>query len=414
MRIQMIDVGSAGWGAELDQIGLRLRHPEEPQLFPYHFLQVTFARIGGRALRIYQDERWTGVGFLFPRQRETDGTHIFTLRCHMFPGHALPPAHELTDGVVAATGGPPPFVYDAAAEQYYSPTHQTISTVDIGRPSAQEAAAVPSLHQRIWGSPPEFLYPADLHSVDFAAGTSLVARAEGLLAGFLIGFYKFGGPTLPADWHTRFGGDYRLESQIIGVLPEYRGLRIANLLKKVQAETAWREGIGIVNWTADPLQFPNAALNFGLLRGVAFDFFPDLYPFRNDLNRVHASRFGLTWLVGSARVREAPLIGAPVNMLDLTNHPEIPWANEGHWREYMGITEPMLVFEIPPNWTTLQQQDMAEAQRWRETTDRVLAHYIGIGEGKYVVTGVATRGDRRFLVAERAEPGLWSQLGTTT
>ncbi|MCB0069727.1 MAG: hypothetical protein KDD77_21335, partial [Caldilineaceae bacterium] len=61
-------------------------------------------------------------------------------------------------------------------------------------------------------------------------------------------------------WTERFNGAFRLESQTMGVLPEYRGLRIANLLKKQQAELAWREGIGVVHWTADPLQYPNAAL----------------------------------------------------------------------------------------------------------------------------------------------------------
>jgi predicted GNAT superfamily acetyltransferase len=129
---------------------------------------------------------------------------------------------------------------------------------------------------------------------------------RGKTAGFLFGFYTFDGAPLPADWTERFNGGFRIESQTLGVLPDYRGLRIANLLKKRQAELAWREGVGVVSWTADPLQAPNAALNFGLLKAVAFEFAPDLYPFRNELNRVHASRFGLTWLVGSKRVRDTP------------------------------------------------------------------------------------------------------------
>jgi predicted GNAT superfamily acetyltransferase len=134
---------------------------------------------------------------------------------------------------------------------------------------------------------------------------------------------------LPADWTERFNGGFRIESQTLGVLSDYRGLRIANLLKKRQAELAWREGVGVVSWTADPLQAPNAALNFGLLKAVAFEFAPDLYPFRNELNRVHASRFGLTWLVGSKRVRDTPAIGARADILDLRATPADPRANDG-------------------------------------------------------------------------------------
>ncbi len=126
------------------------------------------------------------------------------------------------------------------------------------------------------------------------------------MAGFLFGFYKFGLKPLPADWDAKLQSDLRLESQTLGILSEYRGMRLANLLKKAQAEQALANDIDIVNWTADPLQYPNAALNFGLLRAVAFEFHADYYPFRNDLNRVPASRFVITWIVRSDRVRNVP------------------------------------------------------------------------------------------------------------
>ena len=89
----------------------------------------------------------------------------------------------------------------------------------------------------------------------------------------------------------------------MGVDPAQRGRGLATALKSAQAEFARQAGIDIVNWTADPLQWPNAVLNFGRLRAVAFEFLPDYYAFRNDLNRVAASRVALTWLVDSPRVR---------------------------------------------------------------------------------------------------------------
>ena len=97
------------------------------------------------------------------------------------------------------------------------------------------------------------------------------------------------------------------------------GRGLATALKSAQAELARQAGIDVVNWTADPLQWPNAVLNFGRLRAVAFEFLPDYYAFRNELNRVAASRVALTWLVDSPRVRQglAEPIGGTVP--DLAN-----------------------------------------------------------------------------------------------
>jgi predicted GNAT superfamily acetyltransferase len=238
-----------------------------------------------------------------------------------------------------------------------------------------------------------------------------VARVEGTLGGFLFGFVRFGGTPLPGDWDARYGGDLRLESQTMAVLPAYRGLRIASLLKRVQAREAWAQGIGVIHWTADPLQFPNAALNFGLLRAVAFEFAADLYPFRNDLNRVHASRLSLTWLPGSQRVDDVPLVGAPAEIVDLGHRPQIAKVNDGHQRIDLDQEAPLIAIETPRDWTALQSDDLAAAQAWRAATDRLLGHYIGSAAGQYVITGVGTEGERRFLLAERVTPALWARLG---
>jgi len=411
MRVRLIDPHAPNWSAELDRIGLRLRDRDAALLFPYHFLQVTLPRIGGSAGWIEEDGTRIGAGFFFPRQRDRGGAHVYTLRYHILPGIPEPDRDLLVRAAREALNGNEVFVYNPASPQAYASSHKSFGSVEIGRPHEDEAASIPTLHAAIWGSPPEFIYPADMHSINFAAATSLVARVENRCVGFLAGFAKFGGPPLPADWHERYGGDYRIESQIMGVLPAYRGLRIANLLKKAQAEQAWREGIGVVNWTADPLQYANAALNFGLLRAVAFNFNADLYPFRNNLNRVAASRFTVTWLVGSERVRAAPMVGARANVLDMAHHPEIVRVNDG-WSVLDGApTAPMIAVEIPNSWTEMQNDDVSAAMRWRDASDGLFAHLIGTEPGQYVVTNVGVKGERRFLVAERSCAALWAQLG---
>ena len=277
IRADLIAPHSSQWNATIDQIGALLHAGENATLFPYHFLQVVLPKLGGAIAWVKQNETRCGVGFLFPRGpslSHSDGPQSATpARAYTLRYHALHPSGDpaympiaaVTDAVQRQLGGQEVTFYDPLARHTYSGSTQVINDVDVGRPYADEAAAIPDLHHRIWGSPPEFLYPADIHSDQFAAGTSLVARVEGKLAAFLFGFYKFGGPSLPADWETRFRGGLRLESQTMGVDAAYRGMRIGNLLKRMQAEQARQAGIAVINWTADPLQFPNAALNFGLL-----------------------------------------------------------------------------------------------------------------------------------------------------
>jgi len=70
-----------------------------------------------------------------------------------------------------------------------------------------------------------------------------------------------------------------------------------------------------------------------------------------------------------------------------------------------------IAIEIPANWTGLQKEHLEEALRWREVTDRLLQHYVGCEEGKYVVTGVGRDGYRKYLIAERVDSALLERLG---
>jgi len=302
------------------------------------------------------------------------------------------------------------FFYDPAEPHPYSATHQRVGVLDIGRPDAAEAATIRDQQQHIWGSPPEFLYPVDLHSRDFPLGTSLVARVDGAVAGFLFGFYKQGGPALPAQWAVHADRELRIESQLMGVLPAHRGLRLGYFLKKIQAEQALAQGIQVIHWTVDPLQYANAALNFGLLRAVAFTFTPDYYPFRNALNRGPASRLSLTWLLDTNRVRRVPLFHAQSVVMSLATQPSIVRVNDGWQRIDLTADAPGIAIEIPANWTNLQQTHPDEALHWRAATDQLFSHYLGSDPGHYVITDVGVDGEQRFLIARRVDDALWVQL----
>lgn len=416
MDVTLIDATSPHWGSEVERSGVELGAGHNPSLFPYHFLFVTLSKIGGCMAVFEQQGQRLGVGFLFPRRTappDRKAGRAYTLRYHRLAnaGCALD-ERKLAQVCAQALGGDCAVAfYDPHAPHHFERSGEVIGPVELGRPDNAEAEALRDVQKDVWGSPPEFLYPADIHSLEFGIGTSLVARVEHTLAGFLFGFYRFGGSELPADWEARYNGALRIESQTMAVVPAYRGLRIASLLKRVQARQAWENGIGIIHWTADPLQFPNAALNFGLLRSIAYEFTPDLYPFRNGLNRVHASRFSLTWLVSSRRVEDMPLVGSRAEVVELGHRRQIPRANDG-WRSAdLTLTAPIIAIEVPADWTTIQQTNLEEALAWRQLTDTVLQHYIGKDTGKYVVTGVGTDGEQRFLLAEQVTPSLWQQLG---
>jgi predicted GNAT superfamily acetyltransferase len=430
MDAQLLDPASTNWNAAIDQINTRLQAGSNPTLLPNQFLQVVLPKLGGEALWLREGDQELGVGFLLPRNLAHAGLtqnqpnrgeawplqRAYTLRYHALSDAGCPTPQLAQAAIQAVTplmDGAEIVFYDPTASLHYQPTGREIGSINDGRPSAEEAAQIPHLQQQIWDSPPEFLYPADLHSVEFDLGTSLVARVDGQLAAFLFGFHKFGGPTLPADWATRFHGDLRLESQTLGVLPDFRGMRVGNLLKKVQAEEAWQAGIGVIHWTADPLQFPNAALNFGLLRALAFHFYPNLSPFRNALNRVPASRFGLTWLVGSERAQNVPLTRARSLILDLPQHPEIQRVNHGYEGLNFEADDSHIAIEIPGDWTGMQAHNVEEATRWREATDRLFHHYVGIETGQYVITGVATGHEQHFLIGQKVDDALLTHLGRT-
>ena len=85
--------------------------------------------------------------------------------------------------------------------------------------------------------------------------------------------------------------------------------------------------------------------------------------------------------------------------------------NDGWTNPLFNVDAPSIAVEIPADWAALQRTDLATAARWRETTDRLLAHYVGIQPGRYILTAPAQDGERRYLIGERVDEGLLARLG---
>ncbi len=412
VTVSLVDKLSPRWSEEVAALRALLGAPENPTLFPHHYLASTFPKIGGEIALFRRDDRVCAIGFLFPRGLQ-EGRRVYTLRFHARDSACGDgDARRLLTDLGELLGGARVVFYDPTKPHLFNRTGQQSSQgLDLGMPDADEADEVRRVQGAIWGAEPDDLYPADLHSIGFGAGTTLVARQGLAIVGFLFGFYRFAGSSLPPTWDARYHGQLRLESQLLGVVPGVRKQGVGFRLKRAQAEDARTQGIGVVNWTVDPLQFSNAVLNFGRLKAVAFDIYPEHYTFRNDLNQVAASRFGMTWLVQSRRVREALDVATGATIVDLAGDTTTPRVNHGAAMSELGATAPTIAIEVPANWNAVQREDLDLALRWRATTDRLFAHYLGPDLGRYVVTGVGQDADARYLLAERITPTFLAHYG---
>lgn len=411
----LLDPAAVDWPDQLRSMRRRLAN--RPTLLPHHFLEVVLPKIGGALYTLGPNRPiptaapW-GYAFLLPRALAL-GAPVFTLRYERSQNAPALRADDVTQAVRKEL--PPHYqtvFYRPDAAQLFAPTHLDFEGVDCGLPDATEAAALRSMQQEIWRSAADGLYPADLHSADAGSGSSLVARVEGKVAGFLLGFYRF--PLASNHAIHSYNQGLQLESQLLAVAPAWRGRRIGLLLKQLQARQALASGIDLINWTADPLLFPNALLNFTRLGAVAYEFRPGFYPFRNELNRVPASRLNLLWAVRSRRVQAALAATKVAGPSEIGSDRHISIVNQADRMPDFKAAAPRIAIEIPNDWIMLQRTQLRQAQRWRDVTNRLLGHYLGAEPGNYIITRAGASGRRRFLVGERVNDELLATLFAAT
>lgn len=412
IEVSILDNRDRSFSEQIDQLRQLLGMPNNPALFPGHFLKATFPKMGGLVARLRTGQHVGGVAFLFPRALDGDG-RTFILRLHRVSSNFDASAAEIAAAVERQIGIRASCYEPTSPDVTYAGQTSPGSGLEIDRPTASDAAAVRDLQQKIWHpDSPDALYPSDLHSLEFCPGTSLIAKVDGAPVGFLFGFNKFGGSKLSPMLAERHADAFRLESQLMGVLPEYRGRGISVALKLRQAELATRDGVHVINWTFDPLQYQNAVLNFGRLGGIAFDFYPNYYDFSNDLNQAPASRLSVSWLINSSRVRGPASTSRP-REVDLRSLPDIVRLNLGPRVVATPDDAQRIAIEVPADWTRLQRDksQLELVRQWRATTDQILARYLGHDEGQYALTSAGRDKDRFYLIGERVDEALLGSIG---
>jgi predicted GNAT superfamily acetyltransferase len=114
------------------------------------------------------------------------------------------------------------------------------------------------LQKTVWGFNDVELLPVRLFVVATKVGGQAFGAFDGnRMVGFLLAI-----PGLKPG-----GGSY-LHSHMLGVLAEYRNQGVGRMLKLRQREDALERGIGLVEWTFDPLELKNAFFNMQRLGAI--------------------------------------------------------------------------------------------------------------------------------------------------
>lgn len=406
------------FGQAVDRLCEQFPRGGSEGILPPHFLKATYPKIGGRIVNASngESEYW---GLLLPNNLKNGSEwtlRSFWVNTSDSEREALAP--ELHKSLSEAGYNLTPYEHATKSQEQFE--GRTLSTLDngikLGEPSKAQAKQAQDLQQKVWGISDEaYLYPDDLYHPESGLATKLVATSDEEVVGFLFGFYGHG-----SQWYGTEKGFQKgqwLESQLMGINPDYRRMGIGSNLKLLQRKMAGEEGLEVIHWTVDPLQVGNAQLNMNSLGGVAVQHYKKYYPFTNALNRVAASRIGISWMVNSPRVEEHA--NGQAKKLDFNEfssastteivHPvtvrqsQINKFDTDGWNP-SGDT---ILLEVPTDWNGVQAENIELAEAWRETTDDMFAKVLPKGEAPYAITGaVSDSEEKSYLVIQKADSNL--------
>src|SRR5207248_1481332 len=143
VAVVRLDPSAAEWPVQVDRLRALSGAPDNPQLFPAHFLKATFPKLGGHLLLYRDGDVPVAVGFAFPSGLH-GSTPAYTLRLH---GTAAAPADPATLAALARRALDDAAVtpYDPTDAHAYRPTRESVEGISYGAPSADEAEAIRAL-----------------------------------------------------------------------------------------------------------------------------------------------------------------------------------------------------------------------------------------------------------------------------
>lgn len=239
---------------------------------------------------------------------------------------------------------------------------------------ADELRELEKLQKEVWGMPDIEVVPTHmLVGIIMAGGVVIGALDEG---GGIVGFVlSFPGVR---------DGKLIHHSHMLGVKPELRNSGIGYQLKLMQREAAIEQGIDLIEWTFDPLQGPNAKLNFAKLGVISRTYLRDVYGEMSDaINVGHPSdRLLVEWWVMSPRVvkRISGEPGPPPASALFPNRAELAIELvEGRPVVRRTFTKKVVVLPIPGDITKLKREDPELALEWRMATREAFETLLSSG-----------------------------------
>jgi predicted GNAT superfamily acetyltransferase len=270
-----------------------------------------------------------------------------------------------------------------------------------------EMLTLRQLQREIWGlvEPDAGLYPSLLVSAARNGGMVLGAfdGETGRLVGFLFGFLG-----------REPGGPFKLCSQTMGVLKEWRSQGIAEALKRTQRERVLAQGLPLVTWTYDPLEGPNAYLNLHKLRAISRTYWRNVYGTNfGALNAgLSSDRLVVEWWVEGKRVERKSPKTSPLKFAFPIFAIEGKDIRRHIVDSLLDLDTSPLRLEIPADIHPLKAADMELALDWRLKVREAFETYFARG---YLTTDFVSKveqGERRsHYILEKSTPELRADIG---
>lgn len=210
---------------------------------------------------------------------------------------------------------------------------------------------------------------------------------------------------------------YYLHSQLVGLIPEYQNSGIGYHFKLQQREYAQKMGLHLIKWTFDPTKTRNAYLNLRKLGGITRTYTRDYYGnLQSAFNPGLATdRFWVEWYVDSDHVNDRIKGKLDTPQLENTstiNRLQIDDDGMMHLKDYSLIqSTEQLLFELPYDFSTLAERNIAAARNWQNGLRDVFSHYFDSG---YVVDDLWIKDDevtkKVFYKLRKAKPEVFFNL----
>jgi predicted GNAT superfamily acetyltransferase len=242
-----------------------------------------------------------------------------------------------------------------------------------------DCRAVAALEKTVWGyTDAEDVVPPPVLIVSIKRGGILLGAFDelGAMKGFVYSI-----PGIKNGRLTQW-------SHMLGVTPDVRAQGLGLRLKLEQRTAAIAMGIDLIEWTYDPLQAPNAHLNFAKLGVVASEYEENIYGESSSLLHSGAptDRLIAEWHVRephverriaaptAALIRDRSIVTAPVV------NPSLPgdrWLRPGS--SDLALDARRVLVEIPVGFSEMLEGDPGLAREWRLATRAIFQSYFRRG-----------------------------------